>query len=144
MASAAAAPAGQQRSLRPAAGSPADDRRGILHRERTGVQWRDLPEHFGPRKTVHERHRLWPADGTRERPLQQFRAEADGAGKDRLGRPGRLHHRADTSAPGRRPHRSTAGSRLKKKGDETARHQGETAWQSLLAHLAEAAQEVRA
>ncbi|MBT2542860.1 transposase [Streptomyces sp. ISL-44] len=32
---------------------------GILHRVRTGVQWRDLPERFGPWKTVYERHRRW-------------------------------------------------------------------------------------
>ncbi|MGA5064155.1 transposase [Streptomyces exfoliatus] len=36
---------------------------GILHRVRTGVQWRDLPERFGPWKTVYERHRLWPRLG---------------------------------------------------------------------------------
>ncbi|MFB6861314.1 transposase [Streptomyces virginiae] len=41
---------------------------GILHRVRTGVQWRDLPERFGPCKTVYARHRLWSADGTWERP----------------------------------------------------------------------------
>ncbi|CAL9340223.1 hypothetical protein SUDANB176_00253 [Streptomyces sp. enrichment culture] len=35
---------------------------GILHRVRTGVQWRDLPERFGPWKTVYERHRLRSAD----------------------------------------------------------------------------------
>ncbi|MBQ0865788.1 IS5 family transposase [Streptomyces sp. RK75] len=52
---------------------------GILHRVRTGVQWRDLPERFGPWKTAHERHRLWPADGTWDRLLQQVRAEADAA-----------------------------------------------------------------
>lgn len=40
---------------------------GFLHRMRTGVQWRDLPERFGPWKAVHERHRLWSADGTLER-----------------------------------------------------------------------------
>ncbi|GAA3168122.1 hypothetical protein GCM10017688_15480 [Streptomyces ramulosus] len=28
------------------------------------MQWRDLPERFGPWKTVYERHRLWSADGT--------------------------------------------------------------------------------
>ncbi|MEV7480479.1 transposase [Streptomyces sp. SID4912] len=57
---------------------------GILHRLRTGVQWRDLPERFGPCKTVGERHRLWSADGTRGRPLQQVQAGADGAdGVDR-------------------------------------------------------------
>ncbi|MFJ3279472.1 IS5 family transposase [Streptomyces halstedii] len=52
---------------------------GILHRLRTGVQWRDLPERFGPWKTVDERHRLWSADGTRRRPLQHVQAGADGA-----------------------------------------------------------------
>ncbi|WP_405437122.1 IS5 family transposase [Streptomyces avidinii] len=53
---------------------------GILHRVRTGVQWRDLPERFGPWKTVYERHRLWSADGTWERLLQQVQAAADAAG----------------------------------------------------------------
>ncbi|MEU1307191.1 IS5 family transposase [Streptomyces shenzhenensis] len=52
---------------------------GILHRVRTGVQWRDLPERFGPWKTAYERHRLWSADGTWERLLQQVQAEADAA-----------------------------------------------------------------
>ncbi|MFB9485530.1 IS5 family transposase [Streptomyces filamentosus] len=54
---------------------------GILHRVRTGVQWRDLPERFGPWKTVYERHRQWSADGTWERLLQQVQAEADAAGE---------------------------------------------------------------
>jgi hypothetical protein len=54
---------------------------GILHRVRTGVQWRDLPERFGPWKTVYERHRLWSADGTWERLLQQIQAAADAAGE---------------------------------------------------------------
>ncbi|GHF36163.1 hypothetical protein GCM10018783_00540 [Streptomyces griseosporeus] len=54
---------------------------GILHRARTGVQWRDLPERFGPRKTVYARHRLLSADGTWERLLQQIQAAADAAGE---------------------------------------------------------------
>ncbi|MFC8176683.1 IS5 family transposase [Streptomyces sp. NPDC057325] len=54
---------------------------GILHRVRTGVQWRDLPERFGPWKTVYERHRLWSADGTWGRLLQQVQAAADAAGE---------------------------------------------------------------
>ncbi|MGW1014744.1 transposase [Streptomyces termitum] len=44
---------------------------GIPYRVRAGVHWRDLSERFGPWKTVYERHRLWSADGTRERLLQQ-------------------------------------------------------------------------
>uniref|UniRef100_A0AAU2K2B3 IS5 family transposase n=1 Tax=Streptomyces sp. NBC_00049 TaxID=2903617 RepID=A0AAU2K2B3_9ACTN len=54
---------------------------GILHRVRTGVQWRDLPDRFGPWKTVYERHRQWSADGTRERLLQQVQAAAHAAGE---------------------------------------------------------------
>ncbi len=53
---------------------------GILHRVRTGVQWRDPPERFGPWKTVYKRRRLWSADGTWERLLQRVQAEADAAG----------------------------------------------------------------
>ncbi|WP_442806220.1 IS5 family transposase [Streptomyces sp. NBC_01317] len=54
---------------------------GILHRVRTGVHRRDLPERFGPWKTVYERHRLWSADGTWERLLRQVQAAADAAGE---------------------------------------------------------------
>ncbi|WP_445021016.1 IS5 family transposase [Streptomyces sp. SAS_276] len=53
---------------------------GLLYRIRTGVQWRDLPQRYGPWKTVHERHRLWSADGTWERLLQRVQAEADAVG----------------------------------------------------------------
>lgn len=53
---------------------------GVLYRIRTGVQWRDLPDRYGPWKTVHERHRRWSADGTWERLLQQVQAEADAVG----------------------------------------------------------------
>lgn len=48
---------------------------------RPGVHWRDLPERFGPWKTVSERHRLWSADGTWERLLQQVQGAADAAGE---------------------------------------------------------------
>ncbi|MFF3149885.1 IS5 family transposase [Streptomyces sp. NPDC057927] len=54
---------------------------GILHRVRTGVQWRDLPERFGPWKTVYERHRLWSGDGTWEGLLRRVQAAADAAGE---------------------------------------------------------------
>ncbi|MEV6957049.1 transposase [Streptomyces sp. NPDC051183] len=74
MGTATAVPAGQQQTLWQVID-------GILHRVRTGVQWRDLPERFGPWKAVYERHRLWSADGTKERLLQQVQAEADEAGE---------------------------------------------------------------
>ncbi|MGW7824328.1 IS5 family transposase [Streptomyces puniciscabiei] len=54
---------------------------GILHRVRTGAQWRDLLERFGPWKTVYERHRLWSADGSWKRLLRQVQAASDAAGQ---------------------------------------------------------------
>ncbi|RKT18304.1 transposase [Streptomyces sp. 1114.5] len=53
---------------------------GILFRQRTGVPWRGLPERFGSRKTVYERHRRWSADGTWDRILRAVQADADAAG----------------------------------------------------------------
>jgi len=40
---------------------------GVAWRYRTGSPWRDLPECFGPWKSVWQRHRRWSADGTYER-----------------------------------------------------------------------------
>lgn len=53
---------------------------GIIHRLGTGVQWRELPERFGPWQTVHKRHALWSADGTWDRLLQHVQAQVDAAG----------------------------------------------------------------
>ncbi|BDH12320.1 hypothetical protein HOK021_34990 [Streptomyces hygroscopicus] len=52
----------------------------MLYRIRTGVQWRDLAERYGPWKTVHERHRRWSADGAWELMLQRIQADADAVG----------------------------------------------------------------
>ncbi|MDQ1014493.1 hypothetical protein QFZ43_005797 [Streptomyces afghaniensis] len=115
---------------------------GILHRVRTGVQWRDLPERFGPWKTVYERHRLWSADGTWERLLQQVQAAADVAGE--------IDWDISVDSTIVRAHQHAAGARTDpppapvSKGAEAAEHQGETPWQSLLARLVEVVQEVRA
>jgi len=115
---------------------------GILHRVRTGVQWRDLPERFGPWKTVYERHRLWSADGTWERLLQQIQAAAEAAGETDW----------DVSVDSTvvRAHQHAAGARtepppaLASKGAEPNEHQGETPWQSLVGRLVEVVLEVRA
>uniref|UniRef100_UPI003BAC58E9 IS5 family transposase n=1 Tax=Streptomyces sp. NBC_01001 TaxID=2903713 RepID=UPI003BAC58E9 len=86
---------------------------GILHRVRTGVQWRDLPERFGPWKTVYERHRLWSGDGTWERLLQQVQAAADAAGEiDWDISVDSTIVRAHQHAAGA-PHRPAASTRLK-------------------------------
>jgi transposase len=115
---------------------------GILHRVRTGVQWRDLPERFGPWKTVYERHRLWSADGTWERLLRQVQAAADAAGE--------IDWDVSVDSTIVRVHQLTAGARVDpppapaSKGAEPHEHQGETPWQSLVARLVEVVREVRA
>ncbi|WP_411759564.1 IS5 family transposase [Streptomyces tunisiensis] len=94
---------------------------GILHRVRTGVQWRDLPERFGPWKTVYERHRLWSADGTWERLLQQVQAAADAAGE--------IDWDISVDSTIVRAHQHAAGARTEppsapaSKGAEAAEHQ---------------------
>jgi transposase len=50
---------------------------GILFRERTGITWRDLPERFGPWKTVYQRKRRWAMDGTWQRICDELRIECD-------------------------------------------------------------------
>ncbi|CUM35591.1 Mobile element protein [Streptomyces venezuelae] len=115
---------------------------GILHRVRTGVQWRDLPERFGPWKTVYERHRLWSADGTWEHLLQQVQAEADAAGE--------IDWDISVDSTIVRAHQHAAGARAEpppapvSKGDAAVEHQSETPWQSLVARLVEVVQEARA
>ena len=96
---------------------------GILHRVRTGVQWRDLPERFGPWKTVYERHRLWSADGTWERLLQQVQAAADATGE--------IDWDVSVDSTIVRAHQDAAGARTEpppapaSKGDTAAEHQDE-------------------
>lgn len=116
---------------------------GTLHRVRTGVHWRDLPQRFGPWKTVYEHHRLWSADGTWERLPQQVQATADAAGEIDC----------DISADSTivRAHQHAAGARNEpppaladSKGDESLEHQDETPWQSLVARLVEVVREAKA
>ncbi|MER6390522.1 IS5 family transposase [Streptomyces sp. NPDC001523] len=115
---------------------------GILHRVRTGVQWRDLPERFGPWKTVYERHRLWSADATWERLLQQVQAAADAAGE--------IDWDISVDSTIVRAHQHAAGARTDpppapgSKGAAGMEHQAETPWQSLVARLVEVVLEVRA
>lgn len=44
-----------------------DDRRvinGMLYKCRTGIAWRDLPQRYGPWKTVYNRFWRWSRNGT--------------------------------------------------------------------------------
>lgn len=52
-----------------------DDRQmlnGILWILCSGAQWRDLPERYGPWKTVYQRFRQWRDDGTFDRILTRL------------------------------------------------------------------------
>lgn len=115
---------------------------GILHRVRTGVHWRDLPERSGPWKTVYERHRLWSADGTWERLLQRVQAAADAAGE--------IDWDISVDSTIVRAHQHAASARTDPcgphwlKGDGTLEHQDETPWQSLVGRLVEVVREARA
>ena len=56
---------------------------GVFFRTRAGCSWRDLPGCYGNGKTVYNRHRRWPGDGTWEMILEQLRAgcgQAEGQG----------------------------------------------------------------
>src|SRR6266404_2961718 len=44
---------------------------------KTGLPWRDLPERFGPWKTVHSRFSRWNKQGVFERVLKAFADDAD-------------------------------------------------------------------
>ncbi|WP_405763882.1 transposase [Actinacidiphila glaucinigra] len=62
---------------------PVDDRRilnGMVFKVRTGITWRDLPERYGPRKTVYTRFRRYALRGVFACVLQQLQARADAAG----------------------------------------------------------------
>ncbi|MFI8194559.1 IS5 family transposase [Streptomyces sp. NPDC085946] len=53
---------------------------GMVYKIRTGISWRDLPERYGPWKTVHERFRRWSADGTWDRLLAHVQQHCDAVG----------------------------------------------------------------
>jgi len=48
---------------------------GILYLNRTGCQWRMLPQSFGPWPTVHDYCRNWRRDGTWERIHDKLREQ---------------------------------------------------------------------
>jgi putative transposase len=52
----------------------------VVWRVRTGVPWRDLPERFGPWKTIYNRFSRWAARGVWEKIFQQLRVEVDDVG----------------------------------------------------------------
>jgi transposase len=49
----------------------------MVHRYRSGLVWRDLPERFGPWQTVWKRHARLSRDGTGDKVLAAVIADAD-------------------------------------------------------------------
>ncbi|MEU6688308.1 transposase [Streptomyces sp. NPDC046832] len=52
----------------------------VAYKIRTGISWRDLPERYGPWKTVYTRFRRYALEGVFTRALRQIQAQADAAG----------------------------------------------------------------
>jgi transposase len=69
---------------KPRTGRPAHDHRrivnGMLWIDRTGAPWRDLPERYGPWRTVASRFYRWVKAGIWERVLTALQADADAGG----------------------------------------------------------------
>ncbi len=67
-------------SERRAGRPPFDDRRfieAVLWWRRTGVPWRDLPDAFGPWKTVFNRFDRWSKTGKWDRLLEAVKTDID-------------------------------------------------------------------
>jgi transposase len=57
-----------------------DDRRvinGMLYKCKTGIAWRDLPERYGPWKTVYNRFWRWARNGTLTMLVRKVRVIAE-------------------------------------------------------------------
>ena len=69
---------------RAATGRPRVADRQIVHgmgyTSRTGISWRDLPERYGPWKTVYTRFRRYAVTGVFTQALQKIQARSDAAG----------------------------------------------------------------
>jgi transposase len=52
----------------------------VIYRARTGVAWRDLPERFGPWKTIYNRFSNWARRGWWEKIFKTLQFEVDEEG----------------------------------------------------------------
>ena len=50
---------------------------GIIWRLRTGAPWRDVPEEFGPWRTIYTRFRRWSCNGLWDSVMKYFTEDAD-------------------------------------------------------------------
>ncbi|MEU0029728.1 IS5 family transposase [Streptomyces sp. NPDC006335] len=115
----------------PRMGRPVRDRRlvvnGILWKLSTGAACRDLPERYGPWKTVYERFRRWSADGTWDRLPAHVQQHSDAVGPVDW-----MVVCVDSTTV--RPHQHAAGAR--KGGCGRARRSAGPAWLTTKIHLA--------
>jgi transposase len=68
---------------RPGPASRLGDRQfidAVLYRAKTGVPWRDLPERFGPWKTVYNRFANWAERGVWEKVFKALQLDVDETG----------------------------------------------------------------
>ncbi len=62
-------------------GRPPKDNRlmlnGMLWMDRSGAQWRELPERYGPWQSVYARFRKWKAEGVLKRAYKALSSDFD-------------------------------------------------------------------
>ena len=91
-----------------------DDRRvinGMLYKAKTGIAWRDLPERYGPWKTVYTRFWRWSRDGTLTTLVAKARVIAEAIGE--------LDREVSVDSSIVRAHQHAAGARKTTTGDKT-------------------------
>lgn len=49
----------------------------VIYRAKTGIPWRDLPERFGPWKSVYNRFNNWSRKGAWEKIFESLQVEVD-------------------------------------------------------------------
>jgi transposase len=109
-----------------------DDRRminGMLYKAKTGIAWRDLPERYGPWKTVYTRFWRWSRDGTLTTLVAKARVIAEAI--DELDREVSVDSsivRAHQHAAGAR----TADKKADKKADKAATARSHTGGERIL------------
>ncbi len=87
---------------------------GIFSRFRTGCQWRDIPERYGPWQTISDRYVRWRRDGTWDRILQALQLKLDEKGEIDW-------EQWSLDSTSIRAHRAAAGARKKRGATLTSR-----------------------
>jgi putative transposase len=93
-------------------GEPGQDDRNfieaVLWWSRAGAPWRDLPEEFGPWKTVFNRFDRWSKNGKWDRMFHALRADVDAEWHSLDSTANRAHQHSAGGKGGRKPMRSAS------------------------------------